>query len=178
MCLLVFYYEDSETRVICYLSLVSCLTGYCRLIQQVVGTCFNAVVHNLPHNSGALFLLKFFTKVVCHLRNIALTWIASPKPGRITFTFHLAPPSRFCSLLKDKILWFEIYIPRNLVFAYLHQCLKYAVFCKKWNEVEGANSTMVNINTLKGKFHRKASWQDCPVCIAGFKALLRAGGKI
>lgn len=99
--LLGFYYEDSETRVICYLSLTH-LTGFCRLIQQLIETCFNAVVHNLLHNSGGLFLLKFFTKVVCHLGNIALTWIASLEIGGITFTFWLAPASWLCSLLTDK----------------------------------------------------------------------------
>lgn len=78
-------------------SLLACLTEYFRHIKQLVGTCFNAVVYNLPCNSDALYISKFSSKFVCQLKNVprsfTLSWIASSATGRITFTFYLAHAS-------------------------------------------------------------------------------------
>lgn len=109
----------TQKRGNCCLS-PTCVTGYFRHIQQLAGTYFNVVIYNLPHNYGALFMLKFFTEVACQLKNLprsfTLSWIASSATGRIMFTFQLARASWLCSLMKDKIFWFETYIPHNLVF--------------------------------------------------------------
>lgn len=112
ICLLFFI---MRVRVLCCLSL-TCLTGYCRLIQQLIGNCFNAVVHNLPRNSGELLLWKFFTKVLCHLRSTPLTWIASPVIGGIT-SWHLHLGCAHC--------WRTKYFDLKFIFQTTKYLLRY-----------------------------------------------------